>query len=228
MRAILELCERDAAALWWQGGKSGRGFPLEHAAIRAATALIERLRAGNTDRKAWILDITAIADVPVVAAVSIDQDGRGLACGMAARCDVVEAAEAAVLEMCQMELAAPLAAAKRAEAGESALNEADLRHLRRAAFDTAACHLLWPRGMTTLERVQASLGLDQLTAGLNEQGIPIFLFDMTRGDIGVHSIRAVSPALQPFAPTAAISTERLRRTLGQSGGVASTAGIPLM
>ena len=227
MRAILELCERDAAALWWQGGKAvaasagACGDP-------AATALIERLREGNTGRKAWILDITAVADVPVVAAVSIDQNGRGLACGMAARNDVVEAAEAAVLEMCQMELAAPLAAAKRAEAGESALNEADRRHLRRAAFDTAPCHLLWPRGMTTLAGVPANLGLDQLTARLNEQGIPIFLFDMTRHDIGVHSVRAVSPALQPFAPAAPLSTERLRRTLEQSGGVASIAGIPLM
>jgi ribosomal protein S12 methylthiotransferase accessory factor len=228
MRAILELCERDAAALWWQGGKCGRGFPLEHAATRAATALIERLRGGTTERKAWILDIAAVADVPVVAAVSTDRDGRGLACGLAARCDVVEAAEAAVLEMCQMELAAPLAAAKRAEAGDRALNEADRRHLRRAAFDTATCHLLWPRGMTTLGGVQASLGLDQLTARLNAQSIPIFLVDMTRHDIGVHSVRAVSPALQPFAPAAAISTERLRHTLERSGGAASTAGIPLM
>ena len=228
MRAILELCERDAAALWWHGGKCGRGFPLGHAAARAAAALIERLRGGTTGRNASVLDITVIADVPVVAAVSADLNGRGLACGMAARCDVVEAAEAAVLEMCQMELAAPLAAAKRAEAGEQALNEADRRHLRRAEFDTATCHLLWPRGMTTLEHVEASLDVYELTARLSGQGIPIFLFDMTREDIGVHSARAVSPALQPFAPTASISTERLWRTLEQSGGAASTAGIPLM
>jgi ribosomal protein S12 methylthiotransferase accessory factor len=227
MRAVLELCERDAVALWWHGGRRGRGFPLEHEATRAAAALIARLRGGAADRRAWILDITAVEDVPVVAAVSIDQTGYGLACGTAARCDVVEAAEAAVLEMCQMELAAPLAAAKCEEAGEAALNEADWRHLRRAAFDTTNCQLLWPRG-TAPQTMRTAPNLDQLIANLHARDLPMFLLELTRADIDVHVVRAVSPALQPFSPTVPVATQRLRHALKESGGAASTQGVPLM
>ena len=44
LRAVLELCERHAAAMWWLGGRPPKRFALDHPATAAAAELIERLR----------------------------------------------------------------------------------------------------------------------------------------------------------------------------------------
>jgi thiazole/oxazole-forming peptide maturase SagD family component len=227
LRAVLELCERDAAILWWQGGRRARGFSMEHRASKAAIALIERLRMGAKERRTWLLDITTDIGVPVVAAVSVNPDGRGLACGFASRLDSSDAAQAAVLELCQMEMSAPLAEAKRAEAGDGALNEADLRHLRRAVFSATECDLLFPSDVRDAEINGSTQDLEDLIGRLASKGVSLFLFDMTRADIGVSVVRAVSPTLQPF--TAAVSTERLKRAQAQGESAAArTKNVPLM
>ena len=229
LRAVLELCERDAAALWWLGGRRPQRFALEHPATTAAAALIERLRQGTTTRRTLLLDITTDNGVPAVAAVSMNADGRGMACGLASRLVAADAAKAAILEMCQMEMAAPVADAKRAERGEAALNEADRRHLRRAEFLAADCELLRPRYASSLATSGpvADPGLDGLVGHLSRCGIRLFLVDHTRQDIGVPVARAVSPDLQPFSATA--STKRFMRARADSGSAGTVAtGIPLL
>jgi ribosomal protein S12 methylthiotransferase accessory factor len=216
LRAVLELCERDAAALWWLGGRRPKSFALEHPAAAAVAALIGRLRQGTISRRTSLLDITTDTGVPVVAAVSVDQDGRGLACGLSSRLSATEAAKAAILEMCQMEMAAPVADAKRAERGEAALNEADRRHLRRAAFAATDCELLHPFGVAAGAPSEAAdTALEGLIGRLSRRGIRFFLVDHTRKDIGVSVARAVSPDLQPFAATP--STSRLARARSENG-----------
>jgi ribosomal protein S12 methylthiotransferase accessory factor len=218
LRAILELCERDAAAMWWLGGCRPKRFALEHPATRAGAELIERLRQGETGRRTILLDVTTDNGVPVVAAVSMGHDGRGMACGLSSRLTVSDATRAAVLEMCQMEMAAPVAEAKRAEAGDAALNEADRRHLRRAEFAAADCELLYPRDMSghAASGPAAALGLKGLTDHLRNLGIRLFLVDLTRQDIGVAVARVVSPDLQPFSATA--STRRFSQACRDNEG----------
>ncbi len=226
-RAVLELCERDAAALWWLGGRPPKSFPVGHPAGETGSALLERLRQGETSRRSLLLDITTDLAVPAVAAVSVDRDGRGMACGLAARQRWEEAARAAVLEMCQMELAAPVAAAKRAELGEMRLNEADRRHLRRAAFSAADCDLLDPRESSPLAQPLPSPDFEGLIDWLRARGIRVFLVDLTRQDIGVPVVRAVSPDLQPFSPD--VSTERCISLVSRTGGGGgATLGTPLL
>jgi thiazole/oxazole-forming peptide maturase SagD family component len=227
LRAVLELSERDAVTLWWRGGRRPRGFSLEHPANKAATALFERLRGTVMERRSWLLDITTDLDVPAVAAVSVDPSGQGLSCGFSARLNKTEAACAAVLELCQMEMSAPLANAKRAEIGDGALNDADRRHLRRAAFSTTACDLLFPNELSDIESPAPANDLEDLMGLLAKKDVPVFLFDMTRHDVGVPVVRAVSPALQPF--TDAVSTKRLERARAQSGDAqAKVKDVPLM
>jgi ribosomal protein S12 methylthiotransferase accessory factor len=218
LRAILELCERDAAAIWWLGGSRPKRFALEHPATKAGAELIERLRQGETARQTVLLDITTDNGIPVVAAVSVDDDGRGFACGLSSRLTASDAARAAVLEMCQMEMAAPIAEAKRAQRGDAALNEADRRHLCRAQFAAADCELLHPRGMSrrAASGPAAALGLKGLTGHLRDRGIRLFLVDHTRQDIAVAVARAVSPDLQPFS--AAVSTKRFARARRDNEG----------
>jgi thiazole/oxazole-forming peptide maturase SagD family component len=206
LRAVLELCERDAAAMWWLGGCRPKSFPLEHPANKAVTEMIERLRQGMTARRTMLLDITTDTGVPVVAAVSMNRDDRGMASGLASRLGASDAATAAVLELCQMEMAAPVAEAKRAEGGDAVLNEADRRHLRRAEFAASDCELLHPHAMSPHLDSAPATGLNGLTGHLRDLGIRLFLVNHTRQDIGVAVARAISPDLQPFS--AAVSTKR--------------------
>lgn len=209
LRAVLELCERDAAAMWWLGGRRPKHFALEHPATKAGAELIERLRRGGAAaRRTLLLDITTDTGVPAVAAVSVGHNGRGMAYGLSSRLVASDAVRAAVLEMCQMEMAAPLAEAKRAQRGDGALNEADRHHLRRAEFAAADCELLHPRDLSGLAAsgpVPAA-ELEWLTDHLRSRGIRLFLIDHTRRDIGVAVARAMSPDLQPFST--AVSTRR--------------------
>jgi ribosomal protein S12 methylthiotransferase accessory factor YcaO len=59
---------------------------------------------------------------------------------------------------------------------------------------------------------------------LNEFGIGLFLLDLTRPEIGVAAVRAISPKLQPFDTS--VTTQRLARARRESGGTATTA-VPL-
>lgn len=229
LRAALELCERDAAALWWLGGRRPTAFPLEHPATVAGTTLIAALRQGSTERRTMLADITSDLGIPTVAAVSLDCKGRGLACGLAARLDWAEAARAAVLEMCQMELAAPLATAKLAERGEAALNDADRHHLQRASFAASDCMLIYPCGVSA-PPPQASTAPHDLRAfgaRLASNGVRLFVLDLTRPDIGVAVARVVSPDLQPY--NSGVVTDRLWQCRADYGGAhLATSTIPLM
>jgi ribosomal protein S12 methylthiotransferase accessory factor len=228
VRGALELIERDAAALWWLGGRVPRAFPLEHPASLAGTRLISVLRRDRTARQTRLLDITSDLQVPVIAAVSHDHGGHGLVCGFGARLDWAEAARAAIFEMCQMELAAPLAEAKRAERGEGALNDIDRRHLQRAAYNISDCALLKPGGLSALApQSPGESNLAALAAALHRHGVRSFVIDLTRPDIGVAAARFVAPDLQPYA--AEVVTDRLRDCRAASGGeYEETAAVPLM
>jgi ribosomal protein S12 methylthiotransferase accessory factor len=218
LRAILELCERDAAAMWWLGGCRPKRFALEHPATTVGAELLERLRQGETARRTLLLDITTDTGVPSVAAVSVGHDGRGMAYGLSSRLVASDAARAALLEMCQMEMAAPLAEAKRAQGGDTALNDADRGHLRRAEFAAAECELLHPQAMSghAASGPAAASGFKELAGHLRGRGIRLFLVDHTRPDIGVAVARAVSPDLQPFSTAA--STKRFAEACRDNAG----------
>jgi ribosomal protein S12 methylthiotransferase accessory factor len=113
LTALLELIERDAVALWWMGGRRGGPFDLGTLARTGAALLLDRLREGNNSRITWLLNLTSNIDIPCVAALSASVEGRGFACGTAARMDVQQAVRAALLELCQSELGHHLVAAKR-------------------------------------------------------------------------------------------------------------------
>ena len=140
LHGLLELIERDAVALWWRGGRRGRMVP-----PGTGASALAQLRGGSQGRHTWLLDITSDVGVPVVVAASCTGDGFGLCCGHAAGTTLDRAADAAVREMAQMELASRLSAMKRSVRGEAALNDVDRQHLRRfTAVDVAATPALQP------------------------------------------------------------------------------------
>jgi ribosomal protein S12 methylthiotransferase accessory factor len=220
-RAILEVVERDAVALWWIGGRRARPLAGESAALAEAVRLLGVLRQDSRERASWLLDLTTDLGVPCVAALSVDESGRGLACGFAARLTLEEAARAAVLEMCQMELALLVALAKREQRGGDALNEVDRRHLDRAARIAAGrCALIHPLGAPGRSALPACNGpREELEAVLTQfarHAIEIGLVDLTRPELGIPVVCAIAPQLQLFP--CSLHMNRLQETIAATGG----------
>jgi ribosomal protein S12 methylthiotransferase accessory factor len=232
LHGLLELIERDAAGLWWQGGKSGKSIPPGDDARIVAETLLAQLRQDASVRRSWLLDITTDIGVPCVAAVSCAADGFGLAVGLAARPTLAAAARSAILEMCQIELAHAVVKAKCRERGEAALNPRDLVHRRRATLiDADRCPLLQP--VAGLAEHLASDGTDakallQLTVDrLGQFGIETFGLDLTRPCFAIPVARIIAPGLQP--EPSEIVMPRLANMIARTGGGATyTGGVALL
>jgi len=229
-RAILELIERDAVALWWLGGRLGRPVPANGPIATHAAALLARLRRGQTSRRAWLLDITTDLDVPTFAALSVDGNARKLACGFAARVAARDAVRGAILEMAQVEAAFALVDMKLAEGGPAALDDTDRRHAQRGALETGSCDLLHPAGLPAgwpeLEP-HSGTALSGLLQRLGDRGVGVWLTDQTRPDHGIDAIRAFAPSLQPYPST--YRTRRLLSTVDKCGGGNQyTEGVDIM
>jgi len=230
-RALLELVERDAASLWWIGGQKARPLAADSAAMAEAVRLFGVLRQGEGRRASWLLDITTDLNIPCFAAVSVEAHGFGFACGLGARLDPIQAARAAIFEMCQMELALPLVSAKQQQLGADALNEADRRHIARARdIDAARCDLIQPAGAPRRHSGPfRSAGEEQLTelrAAFAREGIEAVLVDMTRDEFKIPVVHACAPKLQLMPGN--LRTERLHQVIEATGGGERwTGGVPL-
>ncbi len=232
LHGLLELIERDAASLWWRGGQPARSIPPQHAAVGVAEALLHRLRKGaSAARRTWLLDITTDIGVPGVAAVSCRADGAGLAVGLAARPTLEAAVHSAIMELCQIELADVVVAAKRSERGEDALNAQDRAHLQRATINSDECKLLHPISQYAdhlrFHATEARIIFEVIVERLKQLGIDTFRIDLTRERFAVPVVRVIAPGLQ-IEPSE-IVTPRLQDTIGRTGGGATyTGGISLL
>jgi ribosomal protein S12 methylthiotransferase accessory factor len=231
LHGLLELIERDAASLWWRGGRRGRAVPPD--VELSAQALLRELRTGAaSQRRSWLLDITTDIGIPAVAALSCRPDGFGFAFGLAARRTVHAAARSAVMELCQIELAQAVVEAKRGERGDVALNAGDRGHLQRAAaIDANACALLHPAPGSAehlaVEDADARAALHRIVLRLAELGVETYGLDLTRPQFSVPVARIMAPALQ--AEPSRIVTARLAAMIARTGGgEAHTGGIPLI
>ena len=224
LSGLLELIERDAVALWWRGGRRARLVPGD-----VGSAVLGRLRGGNTGRRTWFLDVTNDSGVPAVVAASCDDDGFGLCIGSAARTTLAGAAAAAVREMAQMELAHRLAAAKRSAQGDGALHDTDRQHLRRfAMIDVTRTRALQPLAPplppADLNAPTPLAALAQVRQLLAAAGLSPCAIDLTRSVFGIPVVRAVCPGLEQgmTAPPG----PRLRAAAERSGADPMNA-IPL-
>ena len=232
LHGLLELIERDAAGLWWQGGSRGKSIPPGHEAQAAVETLLAQLRQGASARRSWLLDITTEIGVPCVAAVSCMADGFGFAFGLAARPTLEAAARSAVLEMCQGELAHVVVEAKLRERGEAALNARDRIHRRQMTMLNAdRCLLLQPGPERSthlaIDMTDPGAVLRLIVDRLAQLGIETFGLDLTRPQFAVPAARVVAPGLQPLPSE--IITPRLADMIARTGGgLTYTEGIALI
>jgi ribosomal protein S12 methylthiotransferase accessory factor len=232
LHGLLELIERDAASLWWQGGNRGKSIPPGDEAEIMAKTLLAQLRQGASARRSWLLDITTDIGVPCVAAVSCMADGFGFAIGLSARPTLKAAACAAVLEMCQGELAYAVVEAKLRERGEAALNSRDLNHRRRATILNAdRCLLLQPGPERSqhlaIGTTDPAAVLRLIVDRLARLELETFGLDLTRPQFAVPAARVIAPGLQPLPSE--IVMRRLADMIARTGGGAAyTDGIGLI
>jgi ribosomal protein S12 methylthiotransferase accessory factor len=228
LRALLELIERDAVALWWRGGRRGRAVAPGSEAASGAAELLAQARQGHGHRTSWLLDITTDVEIPVIAAISTGSDGYGFAVGFGARLTVADAARAAVFELCQVELGLHVVAAKRRESGDEAMNESDRRQLRRGTFDTRKCALLQPQTGDFAEPSTApASSLQHVLDRLQARDIAVYAIDLTRPQFLVPVVRVLAPGLQ-LEPCEIVGA-RLARVIAETGGGARHhGGMPLL
>ena len=141
LHGLLELIERDAASLWWRGGKAADDTAAARSPCRsqakcchdfakalAAQQLAARHHHGyrrTLRRRAVMRGGWPRSGLRPCVAPDLEASSRS-----------------AILEMCQIELAYAVVEAKRRERGEAALNPRDRVHLRRATLIGAEDRLL--------------------------------------------------------------------------------------
>jgi ribosomal protein S12 methylthiotransferase accessory factor len=222
LSGLLELVERDAAALWWVAGRPARHVPLEVLAAGQVVGLLDRLRASASGRRTFLLDITSDVRIPVVAAVSVDGRNRGFACGLGAAFRIQDAALAALLELCQLELAVHVVRLKLLERGPPGLNETDRAHLRRSeAISLERCQRFWARGAALDSEPAETDSVDARLRYVAERvaevaGCSPILADLTRAQFGVAVAKVLAPGLQLYPAT--VTTARLQRAGTHFGG----------
>lgn len=194
LSGLMEVIERDAAARWWNGGARARMLVPEPALL----ARLAALRAGaSVARTTAFLLLPSPTGVPVACALSRDADGAGLACGLKAAPDRATAADGALIELCQMEIALDIA---RLRAANGRATAADAGVLARAALTVdgfAAFAALLP------DAEAAGPGdLDGLVARLMALGLCVIAADLpvAEGALAKMVVPGLWPLPGPGAP----------------------------
>jgi oxazoline/thiazoline synthase len=184
-RALLELVERDAVAVWWYNQLKRPPLDFERETVPWISDLEDHFCA--TGRRIRILDLTHDLGVPVAAAVSSDQAGRDLALGFGAGWTAEEAAAAALGELVQFE------ATKRLQTAGEPFDFVTLA--RTGSLDDFP--FLVPDAGAPAQRPSRG-STEDLVEGLADQGLAAFAVDLSRGPWSV--VRVIAPGLRPLWP----------------------------
>lgn len=199
VQGALELCERDAVAVWWYNRLRRPGvdldtWPDEH---------VRRLRRwyAARGRSLWALDLTHDLGLPTYVALSAreDDEHERIMMGFGCHLDPARALSRAVTELGQFvddaEPAHDEARARldpRTDAWLKAATRADHPHL---VPDPAA-----PRAPAA-DRVRGPDARDDvahLRAALEPRGLELIVLDQTRPDLGLPVVKVVIPGLRHF------------------------------
>ena len=193
VRALLELIERDAVALWWY--RRAPRPALGTAVWRGSLADRIRRWFESQGRACWALDLTSDLGVPVVAAVSAIGDGD-IRLGFGAGFDRKAALERAMLEMAQ--LTAIAGAADR----RSVRLPPDLGRWLREVDTAGEPQLVPARAGATASRCRpggtAVARLSRLVSLLARSGLEVLAVELSRPEFALKVVRVVVPGLRPW------------------------------
>jgi ribosomal protein S12 methylthiotransferase accessory factor len=191
--AVLELVERDATGRWWYGRR--RRAPIDLASVEDDTGLVAWLCA--RERRSWLIDITSDISIPVIAAISAEPNGRDVVLGFAAHPDCRTAATSAMSEMLQIEIS--LVAAR--VMGDAEAQWWSWRSAVSMALPPLDAALALPAAR--LQPISAAVVVDDYEAILSacaQAGVALYFVNMTRPQVGLPVVRAISTSLCHFKP----------------------------
>jgi ribosomal protein S12 methylthiotransferase accessory factor len=213
---LLELMERDALGIWWYAQCRRPELSLE--TTRVDIDGWAKLRPAQSRRR-WLLDLTSDLGVPVVAAISVDREGRLPAIGAGASASLFSAAMKAFLELCQAELNLGLSLRRWRERSPQELADGD-RLYRQWLLPMSLEVLPWlvPDGRITAAQESAPATepfLMQCLDKLQAKDLHAYRLDLTRPAIGVPVARVFVPGLCQVKPR--LAAQRLREMLRMKG-----------
>lgn len=193
LAGLIELIERDAAARWWLDG--GRPRAIDAAQLVGAAAALARLRGGAVPpgRLTSFLELASPTGLPVVCALSRDPDECGLAFGLKAALSLRVAAQGAMIELLQMEIALEMARHRRAQGRAT---PGDAGPLARAELDPDRFSAFAAGLPKTGERPSIA-GLDDLVGHLANLGHEVTVVDL-RPTGGLAVAKVFVPGLRPL------------------------------
>jgi oxazoline/thiazoline synthase len=202
LRALLELIERDAAAIWWYNRVPRPLVDLDSFAV----PMFEDFKswASRAGRILRVLDITTDLDIPAYVAISArDPSGDCIAFGFGCHADACRGIAHALIEMYQMCVLFETAFEGDELTGfEDAQRRAAARWLREETLETQ--NFMEPFGSRCacdygpLAPAQKHDPLDHLVWSLQRHGLESYYVELTRRDIGLPVVRAVVPCLRHF------------------------------
>ncbi len=183
LQGLLELVERDAAALWWYSRARRPGLARAALADALPAAQYALARAG---RPTHLLDITTDLRIPVFVAVSSDSDGRSAKLGLGSHLDPRLAAARALSELYQAELG-PHAESEPPDRAAPAGGDSYLAP--SGCCDPLSSHRA-PAGADLAECIQ--FVVDRAAAS----GLEVLVVNLTRPEVGFPVVRVVVPGLR--------------------------------
>ena len=187
-RALLELVERDAVAIWWYARARRPELHFDRLSIPWFGAFAAWIR--RTQRKFWLLDLGHDLKIPVAAAISYDEHGSTLSFGFAAGRSRAEAAASALGELVQFDLT------KRLQRGQPVLPPA---HFLSWCGEASIKDNAYLRPDPKMRAFSVETSADPFAA-LAVAGLKPLFVDLSPAAGGMHVVRAIVPGLRPIWP----------------------------
>jgi ribosomal protein S12 methylthiotransferase accessory factor len=184
--AVMERVERDAVAIWWYNRLPAPRLEADRLLPPPLASWLRERR-----RTTWHLVMPHDLPAPTIVAISARADGTRPAIGAAAALDPAKATLSATLEMLQGEIA--------------------LSQMRAADHDGDPPPLLqWSDTANAFAEPELRgegaqdppkpITYETLVAAMEACGIDVYIADLTRPELGVPVVRAVSPQLRDWLP----------------------------
>jgi len=191
--ALLELVERDAVAIWWYNSLN---VPrVEQRALRAALPPDFARWLDERRRITWHLAMPTDLPASVIVALSARPDGSNPAIGAAAAIEPADAVRAATLELLQCEIALA-----QMRAAQNAPDPPQPPPLLAWSTRTNAFDMPYLAGIEETVPLPPPSDHQALVQHLGKHGIEVVVVDLTRPEIGVPVVKAISPHLRDWLP----------------------------
>lgn len=200
LQGLLELVERDAAALWWENRALRPGIDLE--SLDSPYLRQVQDDYANLRRELWALDLTTDLGIPVVAALSrrVDKPAQDIIMAFGAHLDPRQALLRAVAELHQM--LPPVLHVD--SAGYASDSPWEIDWWRAATLDSDPYLAPDPARAAITLPDRPDLGGDlredvlACVARARAAGLDVLVLDQTRPDIGLPVVRVMVPGLRHF------------------------------